>query len=143
MLGLAASAIAAPAALGFVSAMLLYADGPDFPARLGGWMALSLYFGVPVALFHAFAIALPFYSMLEARWPLRWWSAAIGGALVAMAPATILALVVVAVGAASGGALWQPLVSALALISGLGMAGVAGGLIFWLFARGDASGRNA
>ncbi|HSI18375.1 MAG TPA: hypothetical protein VK980_11430 [Sphingomonas sp.] len=139
LIGLSAAAFLAPAVLGLASAAMIFRSGPSILDQWVGWIVASMIVGVPIALIHAFGIALPLYAKLSARRPLRWWSAALGGLFVGTAPAGLIALAVMVVQGPSWGV---PLESFLLVgwyLGWLGLAGVAGGLVFWLFARSDAA----
>ncbi|MBO9711479.1 hypothetical protein [Sphingomonas sp.] len=97
--------------------------------QLPNWMVLSMLIGVPVAFAHLF-IGIGVYWQLVQRWRLRWWSAALGGALVGGIPIPALFFgVAIIQGSSTDG------IGGMAL--NLGLAGLASGLAFWLFARGD------
>ncbi|MCW3837047.1 hypothetical protein ACFQ1E_13190 [Sphingomonas canadensis] len=132
--GAVAAAIVAPAVIG-----LMIAASVPHPLGFGDqwwrWMALAVLFGSPVAMLHLLLLALPAYLLLRQRWRIRWWSAALAGAIIAVMPAAVISLVPDALSASSlaefiGRAYWsvQPLPA-------LGLAGIAGGLVFWSFVR--------
>lgn len=80
-----------------------------------------LAFGVALAIafLHALFIAAPFYLFLIRRWPLRWWSAGLGGLLIGALPSGAM------VGATS--ATWS---DAGWRIAFGGACGLVGGLTF-------------
>ena len=139
IVGLTAAALTGPAAVGFASALMTFEQGPHFLLQLCNWVIISTIVGAPIALLHAIPIGMPAYAILVKRWPIRWWSAALIGLPAGIVPTAIVALMVVAIQAASHEeAIIASLQLALWLLAWLGLAGVTGGLTFWLFARGDA-----
>jgi len=143
LIGLSAAVLVAPAAIGLASALTLFAPGPNFLLQLRNWVILSMIVGVPIAVFHAFLIATPAYSILQRYLPLRWWSALLGGVLTGTAPAAVIGLVAVTGAALGGGNIGESLLMMLAILPWLGAAGAVGGLTFWLFVRGDAEATPA
>jgi len=101
---------------------------------------LFVFFGVPLALFHASVLALPAYLLLRRRWTLRWWSAALVGFIVGMVPLALLSLdpgythyrqgqdVLVEAGRYTSAG-WMSYFSGVATS---GLYGLSGGLTFWL-----------
>lgn len=75
-----------------------------------------------IACGHALLIALPAYALLSRVWPLRWWNAMIGGAVVGAGPISMLS--------ASDGP--SATLRTLALLAPLG---AVSGFAFWLAAR--------
>lgn len=75
----------AAAATGVAMAVALGVD-----LGLGGFIGATLIVGFPIALLHGALVAAPFYAMAIARWPLRWWNAALGGAAAGGGPAAVL-----------------------------------------------------
>jgi uncharacterized membrane protein YvlD (DUF360 family) len=55
-------------------------------------VVLTLLFGLPIALLHAFVLGLPAYLVLRRFRALGWWSAALGGFVVGAAPIALLTL---------------------------------------------------
>ncbi len=95
---------------------------PGEPAVTAAWLlGFFLLFGLLIAAFHIVVLAAPVYFMLSGRWPLRWWNAGLGGALVAMLPFGLISL--------GFGQSWGDY--ALAVLT-VGSLGLAGGLAFWL-----------
>ena len=118
MAGFAAAAMTS-VVVGWLMAM---SDGP--PDRALGLLSLFLMFGLLIAAFHIVVLAAPAYFMLSGRWPLRWWNAGLGGALVAMLPFGLLSL-----GFRQS---WGDYAIAVLTVGSLGLAG---GLAFWLVLR--------
>lgn len=144
MIGFGVATFAGPAMVGFASALMTFQQGPNFLLQLGNWMVVSTIIGAPIALLHVVPIGMPVYAFTVRRWPLRWWSAALGGVLVGIVPTALVALVMVSIQAASGEeAIIESMRLALWLLAWFGLAGLAGGLTFWLFARGDAKDATA
>ena len=96
------------------------------PDQAAGLLALFLMFGLLIAAFHIVILAAPAYLMLSGRWPLRWWNAGLGGALVAMLPYGLLSL-----GLRQS---WGDYAFAVLTVGSLGLAG---GLAFRLVLRPD------
>ncbi|HEX8578415.1 MAG TPA: hypothetical protein VF655_02325 [Allosphingosinicella sp.] len=95
--------------LPFVAILISLATQPE-PALF----PLVVAFGAPLAALHVLALFLPFYLMLAAVTPVRWWAAAALGLVCGGIPAL-----------AFSGA--DPAISALFAASGL-----VGGIAFWL-----------
>ena len=115
MAGFAAAAIAS-VILGWLMAV---SGGP--PDAALGLLGLFLMFGLVIAAFHIILLAAPAYFMLSGRWPLRWWNAGLGGALVAMLPYGLISLMT--------RQSWLDYGFAVLTVGSLGLAG---GLAFWL-----------
>ena len=85
-------------------------------------LTITLPLGFVIAFLHTAVLGLPLYLLLSRKWRLRWWSAALGGALVGATPFGLM------MGAASlsdgGGA-------ALGAIAWTGAYGALGGLAFF------------
>jgi hypothetical protein len=92
-------------------------------------LGLILVFALPVAAAHALLLGLPLYLLLRLRWPLRWWSAALGGFAVAVIPVSLLSL-------PAGGGIS---LAAMGELATLGWCGLAGGLAFWVVLRDPQS----
>lgn len=118
MAGFAAAAIAS-VILGWLMAV---SGEPPEAAR--GLLGLFLMFGLAIAAFHIVLLAAPAYFMLSGRWPLRWWNAGLGGALVAILPYGLISLMT--------RQSWWDYAFALLIVGSLGLAG---GLAFWLVLR--------
>ena len=140
--GRAAFAAAAAAAAGVALSGVL-----QLPRETAaGWVVLSLLFGLPIALFHAFVFGLPIYMSLRRRWRLRWWNATLGGFLVSALPLTLLSLPALLAAPVPddlpvtlyGPPLWWRLT--LANVEA-GLPGLVGGLTFWLVLRRSGSCR--
>lgn len=136
--GLAAAAAAA-ASVAIVVAMVAGSE-------LAGIVVLVLLFGVPIALVFVLVFALPLYRHLRRRWPLRWWSAALGGFFVGAVPITLLGLPALLREMLSD---TGPIISSgpplilRMLLFGLeaGLPGLVGGLTFWFMLRRAGSCR--
>ena len=116
----------AAAALTSVVVGWLMAMSGESPERAAGLLGLFLMFGLLVATFHIVVLAAPAYFMLSGRWPLRWWNAGLGGALVAMLPYGLMSL--------GFGQSWRNYAFAVLIVGSLGLAG---GLAFWLVLKLD------
>jgi hypothetical protein len=134
---------------GAVAATLVAAVVPGVGLALGNYLAaghmydneipllimITFLGGVPVALLHATLIGLPAYVVLSRRWTIRWWSAAIGGALTGGVPAGLLILGATALGSASLAELAANLRDRWQFAELFAIAGAAGGLTFWWIVR--------
>ncbi len=78
--GIILAAACAPIVVGVALAVL---QEPPMDMQMAtGWVLTALTFGFPLALFPALLVALPAYLLLRRRWPMRWWHAALAGALI-------------------------------------------------------------
>lgn len=116
-------AVMAAAAIG-VAMLLLFA--PEF--RTHGVVGLALVVGVFIAGMHAAFVGSLLYVFAEARWPLRWWSAALGGFVTGIIPISIFWLFHSAQALASGHSL--ELLAWLEAVVWLGGSAAVGGLAF-------------
>jgi hypothetical protein len=138
------------AALAAVAAAAL--PGLQLPLETAaGWVLLGVLFGTPIALLHAFAVGLPLYLTFRRRWRLRWWSAAVGGFLTGAVPILLLKVftgpgfdfymagttVLVEQGRYTSAGWWGLLASSV----WTGLAGLLGGISFWLILRRSGSCR--
>ena len=140
-IGRAGLAAAAAAAGSVALAVVMLA-----PLEQAGMAVLFLTFGLPIALFHVFVLGLPLYLRLRRRWPLRWWSAGLGGFFVGAAPIASLSLPGLLRDAYSdaGPVIYDgpPLVLRVLLYAfEAGLPGLVGGLTFWLVLRRSGSCR--
>lgn len=116
-------AVLAAAATGV--AMLVLA-APEF--RTHALVGLALFVGVLIAGFHGVFVAGPLYVFAKPRWPLRWWSAALGGYVSGIIPFTIFWLFHTAQALASGYSF--EIMAWLEVVVWLGGSGAVGGLVF-------------
>lgn len=94
-----------------------------------GLLVVTMLVAMPIAAAHALALGLPFYLLLRRWWRLRWWSAALGGFVVAVVPAGLLTLLPEN----------DMTLTAVRELAELGLFGMAGGLAFWIVLRDPAS----
>ena len=94
-----------------------------------GLLVMTLLVAMPIAAAHALVLGLPSYLLLRRWWRLRWWSAALGGFVVAVVPAGLLGVL-----AANDISL-----TAVRELAGFGLFGLAGGLAFWAVLRDPSS----
>jgi hypothetical protein len=92
------------------------------------FIAVTLMFGFPIAAAHVVIVGSIFYAYAKARWPFRWWSAALGGFVTGVTPIMILDTVPLVISLASGR--WLEAVGWLSVILWFGCSGVFGGLAF-------------
>ncbi len=119
--GLAASLAAA-----ITGAVLSAWLGLDLAPRAYLWVIL--FFAFPIALGHAAIIGAPLYAAAIAHWPLRWWSAVLGGLVTGMLPVAVVALANAVQMAAAHRAVDSSGLLELLLVPGA--AGAVGGLVF-------------
>lgn len=115
------------------------------------WVLLGVLFGMPIALLHAFAVGLPLYLTVRRRWRLRWWSAAVGGFLTGAVPLLLLRsfagpgfdfyMAGTTVLVEQGRYTWAGWWGLLAGSVWTGLAGLLGGISFWLMLRRSGSCR--
>jgi hypothetical protein len=113
----------AAAATGVAMAVLL-----GIKLEPGVFIGVTLIVGLPIALLHYALIGGPFYAMAIRRWPVRWWSAALGGAFVGAGPATIFTAILLIGHWARGEA--PDLLGALSVVPFGGVPGLVAGLVF-------------
>lgn len=102
-------------------------NGLDASPGILSFIGVTLIVGLPIALLHYALVGAPFYSMAIARWPLRWWNAALGGALVGAGPAAILGSILLVGHIARGEAVDPGGLGAFVLFGGI--PGMVGGLV--------------
>jgi hypothetical protein len=94
-----------------------------------GLLVVTLLVAMPIAAAHALALGLPFYLLLRRWWRLRWWSAALGGFVVAVVPAGLMSFL-----PANNISL-----AAVRELAEFGLYGLAGVLAFWIVLRDPPS----
>lgn len=127
-----AAILAAPAALGVALSIGAFWGSDYALSQSLHALIAAVFFGAPIALLHL-GLALPLCHLLEKRWRLRWWNAALGGALVGAIP---IPLIMLMSSDAPFGTVPRDVASSFL---GLGFAGFAGGLAFWAVARERAA----
>ena len=103
---------------------------PVQASHLIAFTGLILFIAYPIALAHALVIAVPIYAMMMiARWPVRWWNAALVGVVTGAGPIFVFAAVwrpgPLLAGDFGGG--WG---SSLLMVEFFGGCGLVGGLVF-------------
>lgn len=116
------AAIAAPLAGGLIFSFLLGRTIFDGFGAIPFVLVYALVLGFPIALILALGLGLPAFLWLERRYRIRWWSAAIAGAVVGALPMALWNL----------RALTDEGVGILLFI---GASGAVGGLVFWAALR--------
>ena len=95
----------------------IWSTGAVTPDAVLGFGIFAFLFGVPIALLAIFVLAVPVYLLMRPRWHVRWWNAALTGVIVGGIAGAVL-----------GGS------DAMTAVM-MGVAGLAGGLAFWLVVR--------
>ena len=114
MLGFLAAAFAAVT----TAILLLAISAGDMELEsLLGFSIFAFLFGVPIALIAILIMALPAYLLMRRHWHVQWWNAALSGAIVGSVGGSLLG------GSDVTGTLQMAL------------AGLVGGLIFWVVVR--------
>jgi hypothetical protein len=78
----------APAAAAIAGAGYFLVTAP-YPSTLA-IMPLILIMGYVIAFVHTLALGMPLFILLDRRWRLNWWNAALCGGLVGAVPAFLL-----------------------------------------------------
>ena len=114
MLGFIAAAFAA------VTTAIVMMVGAAGNMQLEGMLGFAVFaflFGIPIALIAILILALPAYLLMRRHWHVRWWNAALSGAVIGSVGGSLL-----------GG-------SDMTAMAQMALAGSVGGLAFWAVVR--------